>query len=151
MHAGAVASTHHIGLHEYVVENKTAGITPLASADQLDELAGQALTGVAAIKAGGNAELRETTGDIRAQARLGQYYAAKIRGAVSVGLFRKTGEARHRIEAVAHLEKALSAWHDYARELDAHYTNRLYISGQKTFDWFDDSGPKADLDIARNL
>jgi len=88
-------------------------------------------------------------GDIRTQARLGQYYAAKIRGAVSVGLFRKTGEAKHQTEAVAHLEKALTAWHDYAKELDANYTNMLYISGQRTFDWFDDSGPKSDIEIAK--
>lgn len=52
-------------------------------------------------------------------------------------------------EAVAHLEKALTAWHDYAKELDAHYTNKLFISGQKTFDWFDDSGPRSDIAIAR--
>lgn len=146
---GGMAGTDHIGLHEYVFGGKTSGITPLASADQLDALAQEALDGAAAIDDGGKAELRETLGDIRTQARLGQYYAAKIRGAVSVGLLRKTGETRHQTEAVAHLEKALAAWHAYARELDANYTNLLYISGQRTFDWFDDSGPRADLDIAR--
>ena len=146
---GGMEGTQHIGLHEYVVEGKTAGITPLASADQLDALATEALQGAAEIKDGANAELRETLGDIRTQARLGQYYAAKIRGAVSVGFFRKTGDAKHQTQAIAHLEKALTAWHDYAKELDAHYTNKLYISGQKTFDWFDDSGPKADIEIAR--
>ena len=146
---GGMDGTKHIGLHEYVVEGKTAGITPLASADQLDALASDALKGAAEIKDGGNSELRETLGDIRTQARLGQYYAAKIRGAVSVGLFRKTGDAKHQTAAVAHLEKALTAWHDYAKELDANYTNKLFIAGQKTFDWFDDSGPKADIAIAR--
>ncbi len=146
---GGMDGTKHIGLHEYVVEGKTAGLTPLASADQLDALALEALKGAAAINDGGNAELRETLGDIRTQARLGQYYAAKIRGAVSVGLFRKTGEAKHQTEAVTHLEMALTAWHDYAKELDANYTNLLYISGQRTFDWFDDSGPKADIEIAK--
>ena len=146
---GGMEGTDHIGLHQYVFEGRTSGITPLASADQLDALAAEALKGAAEINDGGNAELRETLGDIRAQARLGQYYASKIRGAVSVGLFRKDGEARHQAEAIAHLEKALAAWHDYARELDANYTNMLYISGQRTFDWFDDSGPRADIEIAR--
>jgi hypothetical protein len=144
-----MAGTDHIGIPEYVSAGKTAGITPLASADQLEALAREALLGAAAINDGENPELRETLGDIRTQARLGQYYAAKIRGAVSVGLFRKTGEAKHQTEAVAHLEKALVAWHDYAKELDANYTNLLYISGQRTFDWFDDSGPKSDIAIAR--
>ena len=146
---GGMDGTDHIGIHQFVVEGKTSGITPLASADQIGALAEQALRGAAEISDGGNAELRETLGDIRTQARLGQYYAAKIRGAVSVGLFRKTGEAKHQTEAVAHLEKALTAWHDYAKELDANYTNMLYISGQRTFDWFDDSGPKSDIEIAK--
>jgi hypothetical protein len=146
---GGMDGTDHIGIPQYVSEGKTSGITPLASADQLDALARAALEGAAAINDGGNAELRETLGDIRTQARLGQYYAAKIRGAVSVGLFRKTGVAKHQTEAIAHLEKALLAWNNYAKELDANYTNKLYISGQRTFDWFDDSGPKSDLEIAR--
>ncbi len=146
---GGMEGTDHIGIPQYVSEGKTSGITPLASADRLDALAKEALKGAGEIADGGNAELRETLGDIRTQARLGQYYASKIRGAVSVGLFRKTGEARHQTEAVAHLEKALTAWHDYAKELDANYTNLLYISGQRIFDWFDDSGPKTDIEIAR--
>jgi hypothetical protein len=146
---GGMAGTDHIGIPKYVFEGKTSGITPLASADQLEAFASAALQGAAEIHDGGKAELRETLGDIRTQARLGQYYASKIRGAVSVGLFRRTGEARHQTEAVAHLEKALTAWHDYARELDASCTNLLYISGQRTFDWFDDSGPRADIEIAR--
>jgi hypothetical protein len=146
---GGMDGTDHIGIPQYVAEGKTSGITPLASADQLDALALEALKGAAEINDAGKAELRETLGDIRTQARLGQYYASKIRGAVSVGLFRKTGEAQHQTEAVAHLEKALTAWHNYAKELDANYTNLLYISGQRTFDWFDDSGPKSDIAIAK--
>ena len=93
-------------------------------------------------------ELRETLGDIRTQARLGQYYAAKIRGTVALGLYRKTGESQHQKDAVAHLKNALTAWRNYAKELDASYTNKLYISGQKTFDWFDESGPQLDIAIA---
>lgn len=146
---GGMDGTDHIGIPQYVAEGKTSGITPLASADQLDALALEALKGAAEINDAGKAELRETLGDIRTQARLGQYYASKIRGAVSVGLFRKTCEAQHQTEAVAHLEKALTAWHNYAKELDANYTNLLYISGQRTFDWFDDSGPKSDIAIAK--
>lgn len=146
---GGMDGTPHIGIDEFVSGKKTKGITPLASADQLDALAGAALQGAGEITDSANAELRETLSDIRAQARLGQYYAAKVRGAVALGLFRKTGEARHQTEAVAHLEQALAAWHAYGKELDTHYTNKLFISGQKTFDWFDDSGPKLDIAIAR--
>ena len=107
-------------------------------ATQLDELAEKALKGVSGIADGGNVELRETLGDIRTQARLGQYYAAKIRGTVALGLYRKTGVSQHQKDAVAHLKNALTAWRNYAKELDASYTNKLFISGQKVFDWFDE-------------
>jgi hypothetical protein len=33
-------------------------------------------------------------------------------------------------------------------ELDAIYTNKLYISGQKVFDWLDETGPQQDIAIA---
>jgi len=91
---------------------------------------------------------REAVVDIRTQARLGQYYAAKIRGTVALGLFRKTGEGRYQTDAVAHLKKALGTWRLYAQELDANYTNKLFISGQRVFDWFDESGPQLDISIA---
>jgi hypothetical protein len=120
----------------------------LQVATQLEELAEKALKDIAGISAGGNVELRETLGDIRAQARLGHYYAAKIRGTVALGLYRKNGESKYQTEAIAHLKNALSAWRNYAKELDASYTNKLYISGQRVFDWFDESGPQLDIAIA---
>jgi hypothetical protein len=46
------------------------------------------------------------------------------------------------------LKNALTAWRNCAKELDASYTNKLFISGQKTFNWFDDSGPQLDIAIA---
>ena len=137
-----------IGIPDYVSGKKTSGTTPVQAATQLDKLAEKALKGISGMNAGENVELRETLGDIRAQARLGQYYAAKIRGAVALGLFRKTGESHYQKDAVAHLKNALTAWRNYAKELDAGYTNKLFISGQKTFDWFDESGPLLDIAIA---
>jgi hypothetical protein len=137
-----------IGIPDIVAGRQTVGTTPLQVATQLDELAAKALAGVAEIADGGNIELRETLGDIRTQARLGQYYAAKIRGTVALGLFRKTGEGRYQTDAVAQLKDALGAWRLYAKELDASYTNKLFISGQRVFDWFDVSGPLQDIAIA---
>jgi hypothetical protein len=145
---GGMEGSGIIGIPDFVAGKKTVGITPLQVATQLDELAAKALAGVAEIADGGNIELRETLGDIRTQARLGQYYAAKIRGTVALGLFRKTGEGRYQTDAVAHLRDALGAWRRYAQELDANYTNKLFISGQRVFDWFDVSGPLQDIAIA---
>jgi hypothetical protein len=145
---GGMEGSGIIGIPDFVSQKKTSGTTPLQVATQLEELAEKALTTVSGIVDGGNVELRETLGDIRAQARLGQYYAAKIRGTVALGVYRKTGASQHQKDAVAHLKNALTAWRNYARELDASYTNKLFISGQKTFDWFDESGPQLDIAIA---
>jgi len=145
---GGMEGSGIIGIPDFVFKDKTSGTTPLQVATQLEELAARALTTVSTVNDGGNVELRETIGDIRTQARLGQYYAAKIRGTVALGLFRKTGESKYQKDAVAHLKNALTAWRSYARELDANYTNKLFISGQKTFDWFDESGPQLDIAIA---
>jgi hypothetical protein len=145
---GGMEGTGIIGIPDFVSKNRTDGTTPLQVAAQLEELAAKALAGVAGIADGGNIELRETLGDIRAQARLGQYYAAKIRGAVAVGLYRKTGVKQQQTDAVAHLKHALAAWRLYAQELDANYTNKLFISGQREFDWFDETGPQLDITIA---
>ncbi len=145
---GGMEGSGIIGIPDFVAGKKTVGTTPLQVTTQLDELADKALAGVAGIADGGNIELRETLGDIRTQARLGQYYAAKIRGTVALGLFRKTGEAHYQTDAIAHLKNALGAWRLYAQELDGNYTNKLFISGQRVFDWFDESGPLRDIAIA---
>jgi hypothetical protein len=145
---GGMEGSGIIGIPDFVFKNKTSGTTPLQVATQLEELAEKALKGVSGMSAGGNMELQETLGDIRAQARLGQYYAAKIRGTVALGLYRKTGISQHQKDAVAQLKNALTAWRNYARELDASYTNKLYISGQRVFDWFDETGPQLDIAIA---
>ena len=50
---GGMDGTDHIGIPEFVFEGKTAGITPLASAQQLEALAEQALKGASEINGGG--------------------------------------------------------------------------------------------------
>jgi hypothetical protein len=145
---GGMEGSGIIGIPDFVSNKTISGTTPLEVATQLEALAEKSLKGVSGIADGGNVELRETLGDIRTQARLGQYYAAKIRGTVALGLFRKTGESQHQKDAVAHLKNALNAWRNYAKELDANYTNKMFISGQRVFDWFDESGPHLDIAIA---
>ncbi len=71
------------------------GLTPLQVAARLRDEAQTALRGLDALRprAGKNKELRQTLGDIEAQARLGQYYAAKIEGAAELALFDATTES----------------------------------------------------------
>ncbi|MGE5488353.1 MAG: carbohydrate-binding family 6 protein [bacterium] len=75
----------------------------------------------------GNPELRSTLWDIIALAHLGQYYAAKIRGAAELALFDKTSDPANRDAAVAHLRLALVHWKRYAAAYTHQYKQpRLY-------------------------
>ena len=92
------------------------GLTPLDVAARLRGEAQIALPGVEAMRprAGTDKELRQTLGDIEAQARLGQYYAAKIEGAAELALFDATSKPEHQTAAIKQLEQALGFWQSYA-------------------------------------
>lgn len=98
------------------------GLTPLEVAARLRDEAQSALRGLDTLRprAGQNKELRQTLGDIEAQARLGQYYAAKIEGASELALFDATTNQTHQATAVKHLEDALNSWREYVTA----YTNQ---------------------------
>ncbi len=82
----------------------------------------------------GTIELKETIGDIKAQAHLGLYYSSKIRGAVELARYRKSNDQEKQRAAVTHLELALIHWQNYASALDAQYIkmvicfNGLFVS-----------------------
>ncbi len=105
------------------------GVTPLEVAGALEQYATAALRGVQELRPlqGANKELRLTLGDIEAMAHLGNYYAAKIRGAAELALFDKTGAAEQRESAVRHLFSALQHWKRYARAYTLQYRQpKLY-------------------------
>lgn len=113
------------------------GATPSDVADALAAHAGKALRLLDDLRAGlgstertseerTSKELRLTLGDIEAMARLGTYYAEKIRGACDLALFDRTGRAEDRDSAVRHLEAALAAWREYAAAYSRQYRPALY-------------------------
>jgi hypothetical protein len=111
-----------------VLEDKPIeGLTPLQVADALDHHADAALAGVEAFRPsqGNDAELRLTLGDCEAFARLGQYYAAKIRGACELALFDGNSRALHRRKALGHLQDALDHWKEYAAVYARQYKQPL--------------------------
>jgi hypothetical protein len=116
------------------VDGKTEGKSPLEVANAIEGFANEALIKISGLTDSGNTELRETIGDIRAQAYLGLYYASKIRGAVELARYRKSGDTNQRSAAVIHLEKALIHWQNYAATLDAQY-NKMVICFNGLFDW----------------
>lgn len=121
------------------------GVSPLQVADALEGHARAALDGVRALRPrqGEDAELRLTLGDCEAMARLGLYYAAKIRGACALALFDATGQASQREEAVRHLEAAAGHWRQYAAAYTRQYHQPLLYN---RVGWVDIPGLVARVD-----
>lgn len=102
---------------------------PLEVADALAANGSEVLALVAGLRSQhvGSEEARQTIGDLVAMAHLGNYYAAKIRGAAELALFDKTAAAAHREAAIKHLQTALDHWKRYAGAYTLQYEQpRLY-------------------------
>ncbi len=129
------------------------GTTPVQVAEELREHARRACEKVELIGGGvpkANKELRRTLGDIHAMADLGNYYAAKILGAVELATFEKTGDAKHKAAAVKHLQDAVRHWQDYAAVATTQYRPQL-LARTRVLDWnalLEDV--KQDVQIARS-
>jgi hypothetical protein len=105
------------------------GTTPLDAADAIARYSSNVLQALPELRAkqGANKELRLTLGDLAAMAHLGNYYAAKIRGAAELALFDKTGAPANREAAVRYLQTALDHWKRYAGAYTAQYEHpKLY-------------------------
>ncbi len=126
-HSGVMSISDFVG-------GKTTGTSPLEVANAIEGFAKDALKKIEVVPDGGNMELKETIGDIKAQAYLGLYYAGKIRGAVDLARYRKSGNNEQKSGAVSHLENALTHWQNYAGALDAQY-NKMVICFNGLFDW----------------
>ena len=83
-------------------------------------------------------------------ANLGQYYAAKIRGATALALFRETHRAKHRREAVEYLELASARWTAYSLRARTVYRSPIWTNRVGIVDWDElDAEVKKDIEIAR--
>jgi hypothetical protein len=147
--------TDDISIPRYVasVVNGTpaAGTTPFQVAEQIAAHADAALAAVQALLKAplqrNGRELRRTLGDIRAMALLGEYYAAKIRGATEVALFRSTADALHQERAVQWLTDAARVWRAYTRQASEQYRNPLWTNRVGSVDW-EQLTREVDKDIA---
>lgn len=127
-----------------------SGTTPLDVAFQLEKYSQTALTKIAGISDGSSMELKETLGDIMAQAHLGLFYAKKIRGAVDLARYRQGKGNQYKNSAVTYLEESLEHWKDYANILDAQY-DKMVLGFNGLFDWHKLEDDVAnDISIARN-
>jgi len=150
--------TNNIPIPQYVAGitkgELPPGTTPPQVADAIDARADAALAGLAPFlrepAARSNADLTGTLEDIRAMALLGKYYAAKIRGATALALFRKSALPAHQADAVRHLTRAATLWKEYATRTRARYRNPLWTNRVGNVDWTELDGEVArDIEIAR--
>ncbi len=115
------------------------GITPMQVADQIDERADRVLGAIAPFTRArlntANPEFHATIGDLLLMSSLGKYYAAKIRGATELALFRATRETAHRKKAVEHLELARQHWSQYTDRAGRQYRNPLWTNRVGLVDW----------------
>jgi len=99
------------------------GITPLEVADGLAKSAAATLRSVTELRQASRTskELLLTLGDLEAMAHLGNYYAAKIRGAAELAMFDRTSKPERREAAIRYLCQALDHWKRYATSYAAQY------------------------------
>jgi len=130
------------------------GTTPLQVAAQIDARAAAASAFVAEFTEQELAELEAEAGatltDILLMSSLGQYYAAKIRGATELALFRETGRSYHRKQAVEHMKAAARHWGRYSQRARWTYRNPIWTNRVGTVDWDElDAEVRRDIEIAR--
>ncbi len=118
----SVPGDNYLSVEEYCQElldkKEMAKVTPLEQADLIWKHAEMALEGVGRLAEEKNIcrEFQYTLDDIQALGYLGYYYSLKIKAAVHVCLFRKTGDENYRDCAVAMLKQAEGYWKVYARK-----------------------------------
>jgi hypothetical protein len=100
-------------------------MTPGQVADQLQQYAERGLASIAGLDAGSDKELRQTLGDIKAMAALGNYYAEKVRGAVALYRYEAKGDAADHALARKHLIAASNHWKQYAAQWSSQYVKQV--------------------------
>ncbi len=100
-------------------------LTPLQVANELQRYADAGIGNVDGLSSGESKELRLTLGDIKAMAWLGRYYAEKIRGAVFLYRYQKSGDMTAYQDATSHLKTASADWSEYAGIWSKQYVGQV--------------------------
>ena len=120
---------------DFVTKGKVEGeMTPFEVAEKLDIASQNLLKGSSQIKAGDNAELQQTLGDLTALGYLAEYYAHKIRAATNLSMFRLNGTEENKTIAVDELTKGLESWKNYAKTATTYYNPHL-LARTQMLDW----------------
>ena len=132
---------------------RASGTTPPEVANRIDARADAALAALPGLerrRAARNPELAATLGDIRRMALLGKYYAAKIRGATELALYRASKQPARQRAAIAHLERAAAIWAQYITSAGQAYKNPFWTNRVGIVDWNElNQAVQKDVEIAR--
>jgi hypothetical protein len=133
------------------VAGETDGTSPLEVSFDIDRRAGHASDIAHELLSANpantrNGELRDTLQDIIAMANLGQYYAAKIRGAAALAQFRATRVGAWQQTAIDELTHAQVAWQKYTENARARYRNPVWTNRVGYVDW-----TELDAEVARDI
>jgi glycosyl hydrolase family 67 len=132
---------------------RLAGTTPPQVAERIDARADAALAALPEFTQApriNQAEFAATVEDVRMMSLLGKYYAAKIRGATELALYRQTRDADHQAIAVKNLEQAATHWASYAKRATSEYGPRYWTNRVGIVDWQELEGEvRRDIEIAR--
>lgn len=93
-------------------------IPPVSLADELELDAQRALDLVARLPIDGNVTLANEVADVQIWSALSRYFAKKLRGAIALQRYRRTGKMADQEESVLRLEEAVAEW-DRLVELSA--------------------------------
>lgn len=140
----------YVSVADYVDGNLKGGrfaearITPPMLSELLERECREALELVNGIDPADNAALGYEVADVKTWAHLGLHLAEKLRGAVALQQFRRTGEAQVQRQAIEHLERALGYWDEVVRITRplyrdmplTHYNHNVYTANpDNLFHW----------------
>ncbi len=150
-------ATDNLTIPKYVDGIKGAArlmaTTPIQVAERIDSHTDAALAALPGLRRAPRlnaAEFSATVDDVQMMALLGKYYAAKIRGATELALYRDTRDAAHQALSVKHLEQAAAHWSAYAGRVTKAYGPRLWTNRVGIVDWQElQDAVRHDVEIAR--
>lgn len=113
---------------DYARGKKSDKRTPLQIADSIEAFAKTAEELSGLLKPTADSELERTIVDIQIVAKMGHYYAHKIRGATELECYRVTKDKKYQGKAIEHLVAAARSWKAYTEQLLVHYKNPMWSS-----------------------
>jgi hypothetical protein len=150
-------ATDNLTIPKYVDGIKGAArlvaTTPPQVAERIDSHADAALAALPELRRAprsNEGEFAATLDDVQMMALLGKYYAAKIRGATELALYRDTRDAAHQALSIKHLEQAAAHWSAYAGRVMKAYGPRYWTNRVGIVDWQElQNEVRHDIEIAR--